>query len=263
MAPVKVLFLGSTLLCFLLCRQHLVAQNLDADEIVRRSVEVSIADWKQTADFDYFERETADGKNKTNEVILLQGSRYYRLIAIDDKSLSPDATRYEDERLDKARAERQRETPQQRKQRLSQYEKERSQQTLLLEQLEKAFQFTLAGRDVVGAHDVYVLKARPRPGYHPPNNRAKALTAMEGTLWVDAADFHWVRLEAEVKRSVSIEAFFARVDPGTRFELEQRPVGEKTWLPTRFSMRTRARILFFFPHNEQKEETYYGYHQRR
>ncbi|HYL93417.1 MAG TPA: hypothetical protein VEW69_09700, partial [Alphaproteobacteria bacterium] len=141
--------------------------------------------------------------------------------------------------------------------------KERTQQKLLLEQLEKAFQFTLAGREVVEAHDVFVLKAQPRPGYHPPNNRAKALTAMEGTLWVDAADFHWVRLEAEVKRSVSIEAFFARVEPGTRFELEQRPVAPKTWLPTRFSMQTRARLLFFFPHNEQREETYYGYRKTK
>src|SRR5262249_14993919 len=102
-------------------------------------------------------------------------------------------------------------------------------------------------------------KAQPRAGYDPPNSRAKALRGMEGTLWIDATDLRWVRVQAEVKRSVSIEGFMARVEPGTRFELEQKPTAEGGWLPTRLAMRTRAKVLFVLSRKEQQDSTYYGY----
>lgn len=258
-SPMRLLFVGSILIC--LSSQLKAAQQIEADEIAQRSIEVSQKDWKQTPEYDYVEREQDDGKSRTYKVIMLLGSRYRRLVAINDQLLSADAQAREEQLFQKALAHRQHETPQQREQRLAQEKKETSQQDLFLEQMVKAFHFTFLGRETRDSREVYVLRAKPRRDYRPPNARAKALTGMEGALWIDATDFHWVRVEAEVKHPVSIEGFFARVEPGTRFELEQRPLPDGLWLPTRFSMRARAKVLLFFSHNEQEESTYYGYHK--
>jgi hypothetical protein len=60
-------------------------------------------------------------------------------------------------------------------------------------------------------------------------------------------------------RPVSIAGFLARVQPGTRFELEKMPVANGIWLPKHFAMKSSARILFLFRHHSQEDETYFNY----
>ncbi|HEU4635151.1 MAG TPA: hypothetical protein VFS41_03175, partial [Edaphobacter sp.] len=68
------------------------------------------------------------------------------------------------------------------------------------------------------------------------------------------------QVEAEVIRPVRIKGFVARVDPGTRFKLKQMPIDTSdTWLPSHFSMQSRARILLLFPKSSQADETYFHY----
>lgn len=261
-SPMRLFFLTAVLVWF--PGGEAPGQEHDPEEIVRRSIEFSQKDWKQVSEYDYFERALeGGGKSKTYQVQMMLGSRYRRLIAVDNKPLSAEAEAREERLFQKTLADRERETPEQRERRLAQHQKELDRQQPFVDQMLKAFHFTLLGREVVGSREVYVFKAQPRRGYHPPNSRAKALTGMEGTLWIDATGFRWVRVEAEVKHPVSIEGFIARVEPGTRFELEQQPTAEGIWLPTRFAMRTRAKVLFLFSRKEQQDSTYYGYRKSR
>jgi hypothetical protein len=92
---------------------------------------------------------------------------------------------------------------------------------------------------------------------------AKVLTGMEGTLWIDEKTFQWVKVEASVIRPVSIAGFLAQVEPGTHFELEKMSVAEGVWLPRHFSMKSQAKVLFFFTRKSQADETYYGYQYTR
>jgi hypothetical protein len=235
------------------------AQQIDATEIIRRSVEANQRGWKQLPEYDYFVREHEGRKTKTYLSQMLLGSRYYGLVAVDDKPLSAEEAGAERERFEKELKKREHETPQERKQRVAKYQKEMDRDRFFMEQLADAFDFILSGKDAIAGHEVYVLTARPRRGYHPPNTQAKALTGMRGTLWIDSNDFHWVKVRAEVFRSVSIEGFLARIEPGTRFEFDQRPIKEGLWLPSRFLTVTRAKVLFFFSRNDRQEETYFGY----
>ena len=129
----------------------------------------------------------------------------------------------------------------------------------MMEQLVDAFNFKLLGEQKLDGFDVYVLSAKPRPGYQPPNIETKALTGMRGKLWIDKKTFQWVKVTAEVVHPVTIEGFLATIEPGTRFELEKMPVADGVWLPKHFAMRSRARILFFFPRKQQEDETYFDY----
>ena len=232
----------------------------DAQEIIQRSVEANDADWKAGPQFDHFERDQqAHGGSKTYQVLMIMGSPYERLVAVNGAPLSPEQQAEEQQKLDAAITQRRNESEGERAERIAEYEKDRRRDHLLMEQLTEAFDFTLTGEQKLDGHDVYVLKATPRVDYQPPNMECQALRGMQGELWIDKETFQWVKVEAQVVRPVSIEGFLARVEPGTRFELEKMPVEDGIWLPKHFAMKSQARVLFFFRRTSQDDETYYGY----
>ena len=234
----------------------------DVETIIQRSVEANAADWKAAPDYDYIERDRQPGGGtKTYDELMILGSPYEQLIAVNGKPLSPEQRAQEQQKLDTTVAERQKESPQGRRQRIAKYGKEREGDDLMMEQLTKALDFKLVGEQRLGAQDVYVLKATPRPGYKPPNAEAKVLTGMEGKLWIDKQTFQWVKVEATVIRPVSIGGFLAEVEPGTQFELEKMPLADNIWLPKHFAMKSRAKILFLFTRKSQADEIYSGYHK--
>src|SRR5258708_30087661 len=81
-------------------------QQLDPTEIIQRSAEINRRDWDAAPTYDYFQRERDGEKIKTSEVIMLAGSRYYRLVAVDDKPLSAEDEAKAQQRFQKAIAQR-------------------------------------------------------------------------------------------------------------------------------------------------------------
>jgi len=254
------------LLCTLLFASVLVgilgsAQQLGPKEIIQRSIEVNRRDWDAAPSYDYVQRERDGDKSKTYERIMLAGSRYERLVAVDDKPLSADDEAKEQHRFQKAIAQRQQESPDERKERIGKYQNEIDRDHVLIRELIKALDFTLSGQQMLGLREVYVLKGTPRADYRPPNKQARALTGMQGTLWIDTATFHWVKAEAEVVRPVRIYGFVARIEPGTHFELEQTPIADGLWMPNHFVMDAKATVFLLFPHYERDDITYFSYHK--
>jgi hypothetical protein len=80
---------------------------------------------------------------------------------------------------------------------------------------------------------------------------------MRGKLWIDKAEYQWVKVEAEVTAPVSLY-LVAHVGAGTRFSLEQMPIEKNLWLPKRFAMQARVSVLGV-PEHRKEEETYSGY----
>lgn len=236
--------------------------QVDVRTIIQRSVAANEADWNATPQYSYFERDQdPKGGTRTFEVMMILGSPYQKLVETNGKPLSAADQAKEEQKLQQTIAQRCNENSQQRAQRIAKYERDRKRDHLLMDQLTQAFDFTLAGEEKLGPFEVYALTATPRPGYQPPNNQAKVLTGMEGKLWIDKQSFQWVRVEAQVIHPVSIEGFLAQVQPGTHFELEKAPVAPNVWLPKHFAMRASAKVLFIFGHNEQEDESYWGYHK--
>jgi len=251
----------TVLLATLLMAASAFAQP-DVSTIIQRSVAANNADWQAAPLYDHLERDRQpDGSTKTYEVMMIQGSNYQRLVAINGRPLAPEEQAQQQQELEQVIAQRQSESAEQRAARIAKYEKDRKRDHMMMEQLTAAFNFKLLGEQKLGSYEVYVLQATPRPGYQPPNTETKVLTGMRGKLWIDKQTYQWVRVEAEVVQPVSIAGFLAQVQPGTRFELEKMPVDEGIWLPKHFSMKARAKILFFFSHNTQDDETYFDYHK--
>jgi len=236
---------------------------LDASEIISRSVEAIKHDWDVDPQYECKERDRAGNGSKTYEDLMIDGSPYQLLIAVNEKPLSPEQQTGEKQKMRDVIAKRKAESPQDRAQRINKYEEQRKRNHALIEDLTKAFDFKLTGEGRLDGHRVYVLDAKPRPGYHPDSKQTDVLTGMKGKLWIDTATFQWVKVEAEVIHPVSIDGFVARVEPGTRFELEKTPLAADVWLPKHFSMRSHAKIFFMFGKSSFDDETYFDYHLQK
>jgi hypothetical protein len=234
-------------------------QQDDADKIVERSVEVLTRDWAAQPRFDCSERDKDKNGIRTYEDIMLDGSQYQKLIALNDKPLDALQQSEQQRKFQEATAKRRSESKSQKRRRIAKYEADRKRQAELITELTKAFAFTLAGTDKLGGRDVYLLNAEPRKGYRPPNSEARVLTGMRGKLWIERNSFQWVKVEAEVVHPVHIGGFIARVETGTRLELEKIPVSRDIWLPSHLAVKSRSKVVFFFNHQTDEDDTYFNY----
>ena len=231
-------------------------------EIVQRSVQNTNADWAAAPQYAFTERDvvTSHGKRttKTYQVTMIEGSPYNRLIAINDKKLTPAQAAAEMRKYQAEADRRRKEAPSDRRKRIAKYQAERRQDHELMSEMIKAFDFTLRGEETINGHRCFVLDATPRAAYQPKNRDTKALTGMRGKMWIDDTQYQWVKVHAEVFRPVAFGLFIAHVQPGTEFDLEQAPVQNNIWLPSHFSTRVNATVLLFSKRSAD-DETYTDY----
>ncbi|MBV8898455.1 MAG: hypothetical protein JO051_18205 [Acidobacteriaceae bacterium] len=253
--PVRVAVLCH---CLLLV-SHLRAQDPDVKQIIANSVAANERDFNAAPNFNWKERDRTPVGSKTYQVTIIEGTPYHRLIEVNDSPLSQEQQQQEIQRQKAETQRRRSESADARRERIAKYEKERTRDHSMLQQLTRAFEFQLMGTKRVRGFHVWVLKATPRPGYQPPNMDTQVLLGMQGEMWIDQKTYQWVRVQATVTHPVSIEGFLAQVEPGTQFEVEMSPVTESVWQYTRYSMRAHARVLFMLKHNSQADETYWDY----
>src|SRR5262249_37446623 len=141
----------------------------EGSKIVERSVDNLKRDWAAEADFDCSERNQDKNGVKTYQDIMLYGSPYQKLIALNGKPLDAREQAEQEQEFHAAVSRRQAESNSQRRQRIARYEAQRKHANELILELSRAFSFTIAGSSKLGDHDVYVLNAEPRKGYKPPN----------------------------------------------------------------------------------------------
>jgi|SRR5689334_3002139 len=242
-------------------RSPATAQKDDADarQIVERSLVPIRRDFEAAPQFECSEHDQDAKGSRTYLDLMIDGSDYQQLIAINDKPLSREKRAQEAQKLRDETARREKQSREERAQRIAKFQADQKRDHDLIAELTKAFDFKLAGVDHLGGHEVYVLHATPRRGYHPISRDTQVLTGMKGTLWIDQKSLQWVKVEAEVTHPVSIEGLMARVEPGTRFELEKMPVAPGIWLASHFAMKSRSRVFYLFPHQKSEEETYSDY----
>ncbi|HEX4810104.1 MAG TPA: hypothetical protein VH325_14290 [Bryobacteraceae bacterium] len=236
-----------------------VHSTANVEEIIQKSVAANQRDFEAAPKYSYQETDRTGASSKTYQVLMIDGSPYNRLIAENGSPISSVRDQEEQRKLAQATSQRRSESQADREKRIAKYQQERRRDHAMLQQLTVAFDFKLLGQHKSGGFQVYVLRATPKPGYKPPNMETQVLPAMHGELWVDERTFDWVKVTAEVTHPVSIEGFLAEVEPGTRFELEKRPVGDGIWLPSHFAMASNAKVLHLFHHNSEENDTFSDY----
>ena len=225
----------------------------DAREIVRKSVELDQSNWRRARDYTWTvnrveRRLESDGRAKSEkrdawETVILYGQPHRRYTERDSHPLSAGDLRKQQEKLDKDVAKLENETPQQKQHRLAAEEKSRQKDREFLLEIPELYNLRIVREDSVEGRGVWVISATPKPGYRPRHADAKDLLKIKGTLWIDKAEYQWVRLEAETMGTLSWGFFLARISPGASLLFEQTRVNDEMWLPKHALVKGAIRIV--------------------
>lgn len=219
----------------------------DVRQIVESSIAATQRHWRARLHSTYVERDEDKrldlaGRLKSEDVdvsrtILVNGVPFDQLVERNGQPLSVEEERKEKERLDKLK----RETLEERAEQLRRQEEEN---TSLVREVPKAFDFQLVGEETVNGRPAYVLQATPHPGYQAQGKYGKMFAKVEGKLWVDKQDLGWIKVDGHVIEPFSIGLFLARVLRGSEIKMEQARVDDRIWLPERVEVRAAAKIFF-------------------
>ena len=220
----------------------------DPLEIVRRSVERDWTDFESRKNYTYQERseyrqyarngKLASSRSETSEILILGGRPYERLTARNDKPLSAREERREQAKLDNELARRQHESPAEK----ARYQKERVEERAFIREIPDAFTFRLVKTDTVSNQPAWVIEAQPKPGYRAAHSQANDFAKVRATIWIEQATYHWVKVDADVLNTISVDLGLLRIAPGSSLHFEQTRVNDEIWLPSRMLVRFQARL---------------------
>jgi hypothetical protein len=241
----------------------------DAREIVRRSVNAGDENVRAARNYTFRERnegKTLDGSGRvtkteveTYDVTLLDGSPYKRLVSRDDKPLPAKDERKEEEKLRKMGEARRKETAEQREKRVADWDRKREQERASWREVVDAFDFRVAGDDHREGREQYVIEAVPHAGFKARTRAAGFFPKVKGRIWIDKADYHWVRVEAEVIDTITYGGILVRLAKGSHLEADQARVNGEVWLPKRLEAEASARVGLLKKFRGRMEITYSDY----
>jgi hypothetical protein len=244
---------------------HTPARAQDATDIIRRSVERDAYNFERFKNYTFLERveERRYGRSgdlsskeiQTYEFMVLGGRPYGKLVERDDKALPAKDARKEQEKVDKESAKRQRESASDK----AKEDQDRAEERRYLREVPEAFDLTLEGTEEIGGRPVWIIGAQPKPGYKPKLRRAEMLTKLRGKIWVDQADYQWVKAEVEVIQPISFGLGLVRLAPGSILNFDQVRVNDEVWLPAHISVRADARLAYLRKLREELDVTYRDY----
>jgi hypothetical protein len=211
------------------------------------SIAATQRDWKARLHYTYMERDEdrrrdLAGRVKSENVevsrtILVNGVPFEQLVEHNGQPPSAQQERKQKGELDKLK----RETREQRAERLRKQEEEN---TSIVQEVPKAFDFQIVGEEAVNGRPAYVLQATPHPGYHAQGKYGNMFTKVAGKLWVDKQDLGWIKVDGQVIQPFSMGLFLVRLLRGSHITMEQTRVDDGIWMPKRVEVRAAARIFF-------------------
>lgn len=240
-------------------------QAPDAREIVRRSVEHDQMNWLHLRDYTWQARDVerqlgSGGKVKSEKVdswetLNLYGEPYRRYLTRDNQSVAAAEQRKMDRLADKLA----RETPEQRLKRVTQKDREFEKDFAFLKEVPDLFQCRLDGEDTIDGRRMWVISGVPRPDYKPKSREARAMMKVRGRVWIDEADYQWVKVEAVTTDTISFGVFLARLNPGAKLLFEEERVNQEVWLPKRIRVSGAGRIALLKKISTEEDITYSNY----
>jgi len=235
-----------------------------------RSVKVTETNWNEAPKYAFtrtdvktdLKRRPDSEARKTYEVLMIEGSPFLKLVSLQGRTLAPEQAEEEQQRLQRETSRRANESDRDRQKRVEKYNQDRNRDHALLTELCNAFDYTIRGERNLDNREVIMLHGVPRPNYIPRTREAKVLSGMEVTFWIDKLSYQWRRVEAEVKIPVPVFGLIGKVNPGTKFILDQGPISTDLWLPKRFQIQVRATALGFINQDSSREEIYADYRRQ-
>lgn len=216
------------------------AQEVNPEKIVRDAAynELHTRDHHP---FRYTLRKDDNGKITTKEIVETRQGDVARLIAVNDRPLSPSAEAAEIHRLQTLLAH-----PEIQVHRLKREQADSNRANEMIRLLPTAFVYRFEGMVQGPNGPCYRFSMQPNPNFDPPDRQAEVLHGMAGELWIDQREQRMVRLNVHLIADVEFGwGIFGRLYKGGTIFVEQKDVGMGHWEQTLLRLHLNGTILLF------------------
>jgi hypothetical protein len=195
-------------------------------------------------------RKSSPRLTSTKEIYETHDGFVARLVAINDRPLSPAEEQKEEARLDALASD-----PSLQRHRKQSEDADTGRAMKILRALPQAFLYQFAGTAAGPGGKVVKFTFRPDPRFDPPDLETQALTTMTGELWIDAAQERVTRLEGHLEQDTNYAwGILGKLNKGGSVIIEQVDVGGRQWRIARVQMQMNLRILFKTKNIDTTEE---------
>lgn len=187
----------------------------------------------------------------TKEIVETREGDVARLIAKNDKPLTPEDNQAELNRLSNLLAH-----PEIQEHRFKREQEDSGRENEMVTLLPGAFLYTYEGMTEGPNGPAYRLSFKPNPDFHPPDREAEVYHGMEGELWIDQAQERIVKLDAHLISDVNFGwGILGKLYKGGTLLIEQKDVGHHHWEATLLKLNLTGIALMLKPLSFQTTET--------
>jgi hypothetical protein len=220
-----------------------VAENVKKNRLLEMSYVYEVTRNKLTLGED---SAVKNSESTTFEVTPLEDGDYRRLIKRNGQPLSEAEARKEQQKLE-ASIQKQVNLSKSQRARLAKKRAERRRkEEQLWNEVPKAFDFILTGRETQHGRPALMVDAVPRPEYSPSDGDLKILKKVKGRLWIDEEDSQISRADIQFVEDIKFGlGFLAKVNKGGSLKVWQKKVNSEVWFPYHSEVLVNGKIALF------------------
>jgi len=187
----------------------------------------------------------------TKEIVETKDGDVARLIAINDKPLTPDQEKAELDRLNNLLAH-----PEIQEHRRKREQEDSGRADEMTQMLPDAFIFKDLGIVEGSSGPAHRLAFEPNPSFKPPDHEGEVYHGMEGELWIDVAQERIVKMDAHLIQDVEFGwGILGKLYKGGTLSIEQKDVGHHHWEATLLKLNLTGVALMIKPLSFETYET--------
>ena len=233
--------------------QSVLSSQVSASDLARRVITNELKFQDDHTNWMYRLEKEQYGKKQVEEIIETKEGSLSRLLSINDRPLTAEQQKEEDQRVQELMTSRSAKPKLQRA-----LDAETLQGRRLFKMLPDAFVFNYSGGD----GNLAKLSFRPNPNFHPPSLEARVFHDMEGEMWVESKHERLAAFNGQLKQDVNFGfGLLGDLDKGGHFEVRQAEVVPGHWDMTTMSVEMTGKALLFKSIGVQKVEKRWDFQQ--
>jgi hypothetical protein len=216
------------------------AQQPDYAALLRRCSQHEKEAMEHPHQFQFFEREQLEWGSETRAVIETKEGRVDRIVALNDRPLSPDQEKKQQQRIARLLND-----PEALRDEVASQRRETRRRELMVATVPDAFLVEFSSVEPDGR---LKFTFSPDPKFSPRSREAQLFKGTRGLLWIDPKQERIAAVQAELFKDVNFGwGIVGRLSKGGRFEVVQSQVSPGVWRITTLSVDFKGRAFFFKP----------------
>jgi hypothetical protein len=211
------------------------------NELVRETVQNELnPPSRNEVYFTWKQRTVKPNRTIVRQMVETPAGLIARVISINDRQLTPEELRKEDQRIYRLL------DPSQMNAKRKEQKDDEERTRKMVAALPDAFQYEYAGTEQKDGHTWVNLKFKPNPHFDPPSRETLVFEGMQGDMTIDSTAKRIAKIDGTMMKDVSIGwGIIGRLDKGGRFYVEQAPIGDGQWEITKMRLNFNGRALIF------------------